>query len=250
MAPKSQPSAVKRVPSLGPAAAKISSAAAAPKSAAARPKGKASAPTGTAGKQKAGSPAIAAIVAEPPRPWPPKVQLGPIDDVLPLIADNDDSIDTLMLRAPAADDQEESSGVIGPAEFEYVCACLRNSTNVTHLNASFNAIGDDGAAHLAQLLRTIPTDKNARMKPHLDLMRVSLNSCGIGAVGIVTLAEALLENRCVQTLELMDNNIDDVGGRALLDMLKKNRALKNLVLSLNPISEELQADIDKQLMIR
>merc|ERR1711879_791483 len=112
---------------------------------------------------------------------------------------NDENIDTLYLRPPAAEDDADAQPGFGPAEFEYMCERLKTNTNVTHLNASFNAIGDDGARHLTQVLGAKGS----------DLMRLSLNNCGLGAAGASVFAQAIVGNRTLQTLELMGNNIDD-----------------------------------------
>mmetsp|Transcript_65617 Transcript_65617/g.211724 ORF Transcript_65617/g.211724 Transcript_65617/m.211724 type:complete len:198 (-) Transcript_65617:123-716(-) len=183
--------------------------------------------------------AKAAAASQAPAAWPPKVPMGPIEDVLPMIEANDEDIDMLMLRSLEAG--MDAEGTFGPKEIEYVCECLQKNSMLTHLNASFNPVGDSGVEHIAKLL------SNGGAK---GLMRLELNCCGVGSAGAIALAEVLTDNKTMQVVELMNNSIDDEGGKALLEMLKKNRKLKQLQVSLNQISAELQAQIDKQLLIR
>lgn len=176
-----------------------------------------------------------------PKEWPPRVPFGSIEDVLPLIAADDDSFDTLMLGPPQAQEGGSAALCFGPDECEYMCGCLRKNTTVTHLNVSFHAVGDRGAAHIAELIGNAQGPR---------LSRLELNSCDIGGAGAVALAEALIASQSLQVVELMSNRIDDEGGQALLEMLKKNRHVKQLSVSFNHISEGLQEQIDKQLLMR
>lgn len=174
--------------------------------------------------------------------WPPKVPLGPIDDVLPMIAADDEDLDTLMLPPPGALG-DTAAAAYGPEECGYICKCLKTNRTVTTLNISFNPIGDQGIEEIAALLD--PTNDTGP-----DLFRVLLNGCSVGNRGAQAVAVALADNKTLQVLELSNNGIEEEGGKALLDMLKRNRTIKQLQLSLNPISEDLQAQISKQLMIR
>ena len=176
--------------------------------------------------------------AAAPRPWPPKVPLGPIEDVLPLIADDDESVDTLMVPSPGLLGDGAQGADFGPEEIHYVCQCLQKNTSVTQLNVSMSPIGDVGAAHIAALL-----------EPGRQLMRLSLNSCDIGSDGAQALAEGLA--RCdVMVVELTNNRIDDAGCQALLGAVQQNTRLKEVQLSFNHISRELEAEMEKALRLR
>lgn len=172
-----------------------------------------------------------------PRQWPPKVPMGPIEDILPLIAEDDESLDTLMLPSPGLLDGAEGVA-FRPEEIEYVCTCLEKNTSVTHLNVSMSPIGDAGAAHIATLL-----------EKRTSIARLSLNSCGIGSEGAIALAESLSRSDVI-VVELTSNRIDDAGGKALLEAVLQNKKLKELKLSFNCLSQELEAEMDKVLMLR
>ncbi|CAE7240560.1 Nod1 [Symbiodinium natans] len=176
-----------------------------------------------------------------PRPWPPKVPMGPIEDVLPLIADDDESLDTLILPPPGLLDGVDLH--FGPEEMEYVCQCLEKNTTVTQLNASMSAIGDAGAKHIAALLDK--DDKGTKG----TIARLSLNGCGIGSEGARALADGLARSD-VMVVELTSNRIDDAGGKALLEALRQNKKLRELKLSFNPISQEIEAEIERALLLR
>ena len=180
-----------------------------------------------------------AVKQSAPKPWPPKVPLGPIEDILPLIEADDESLDSLMLPSPGLLGEDVPIPIFGPEEMTYVCQCLRKNSSVTHLNASMNLICDEGAKEVAQMLET----------SGLPLMRLSLNGCGIGEQGAKALAEALATSKVV-VVELMNNEIGEAGGQALLEAVKKNKHLKEVKLSFNSISQETEAQIEKTLMMR
>mmetsp|Transcript_21880 Transcript_21880/g.49897 ORF Transcript_21880/g.49897 Transcript_21880/m.49897 type:complete len:230 (-) Transcript_21880:174-863(-) len=186
--------------------------------------------------------------AHPPLPskpltrssYPPKVPLGPIEDVLPLIVQDDDSIDTLMLRG-AEPGEDGSAGAYTAKDCEYICQCLLKNTSITDLNFSFNEIGDDGAAAVANLLSR---------NEHPPISRLALNMCGVGNAGFRALMNALEGNQTVEVLEVTGNRIDDDGARSLVQLLKKNRRIKHVAYSLNPISGTVQEELGRELMIR
>ncbi|CAK9096268.1 Nucleotide-binding oligomerization domain-containing protein 1 (Caspase recruitment domain-containing protein 4) [Durusdinium trenchii] len=180
------------------------------------------------------------------RPWPPKVPLGTIEDILPLIQADDDSLDSLMLPAPGLLGDDVPISPFGPAEMEYVCQCLRKNSSVTHLNASMNPIGDQGAKCVSEMLRCTGAGAGAP----LPLARLSLNGCGIGAVGARALAEALETASELIVVELVNNEMGEDGGQALLEAVKRNKHLKEVKVSLNSISAETEAEIEKTLMLR
>ncbi|CAE8696824.1 unnamed protein product [Polarella glacialis] len=83
----------------------------------------------------------------------------------------------------------------------------------------------------------------------LPLVRLSLNGCGISAIGAQALAEGLGEAN-VEVVELMNNIIDDEGGEALLAALQRNKRWKQLQVSFNQISDPLQSRIEQVLRLR
>eukprot|EP00929_Paragymnodinium_shiwhaense_P008929 TRINITY_DN112923_c0_g1_i1.p1 TRINITY_DN112923_c0_g1~~TRINITY_DN112923_c0_g1_i1.p1 ORF type:complete len:215 (-),score=27.15 TRINITY_DN112923_c0_g1_i1:16-660(-) len=185
---------------------------------------------------KAASSAPSLPAAPPPREWPPKVPLGPIPDILPMIEADDDDIDTLMLSMG-----EGATDRYGPDEIGYICGCLAKNTQIRHLNVSCCAVGDAGAAHIAKVLEGGST----------PIARLSLNSCGLGSLGAMAVIEALAANKHVQVLELSCNEgVDDEAGQAIVEMLKQNKSVKQITMAMCPLSDDLRTKIDKQLMIR
>ncbi|CAJ1385243.1 unnamed protein product [Effrenium voratum] len=173
-----------------------------------------------------------------PKPWPPKVPLGELEDILPLVEANDESIDAVMLPPDLGDGF--TAEAFGPKEVEYLCQRLENNTSVTQLNLSMNPLGDEGAAHVAALLA----------RPGLPLARLSLNGCGIGAQGARHLASALAERPELSVVELMNNRLGAEGGEAILEALSKNKKLREVKVSFSSIPESIETKIEKILMTR
>merc|ERR1712176_1716366 len=84
----------------------------------------------------------------------------------------------------------------GPAEIEVVVAALQWCKNLKSLELNQTPLGDTGAAHLAEFLKTNST-----------LESLDLRHCGITDVGALRLAEALQTNTTLQWLQLDWNNI-------------------------------------------
>lgn len=160
--------------------------------------------------------------------------------MLPLVAADDDVIDTLMLHNPTRSREEGGQGQYDASDIAYVCECLRANTSVTHLNASFNPMGDEGARHIAGLLRN----------PDHPLARLSLTGCEIGSAGAQALAEALAEDKRLVVLEVDGNAIGDDGGEAFAQALSRNRKVRQLSVARNPMAVALMEKIDRQLMMR
>ncbi|CAE7463477.1 Nod1 [Symbiodinium pilosum] len=173
-----------------------------------------------------------------PKPWPPKVPLGSMKDVLPLIKADDESLDTLMLPSPGMLGDGAQGVDFGPDDIQYLCQCLEKNKTVTHLNVSMSPIGDVGAAHIAALLE--------KGQP---ILRLSMNGCGISSLGAQSLAKGLAQSE-VMVVELTSNRIDDVGGRALLDAVQQNKRLQDVQLGFNSISPEMEAEMEKVFMLR
>ncbi|XP_075905264.1 leucine-rich repeat-containing protein 34 [Nelusetta ayraudi] len=92
---------------------------------------------------------------------------------------------------------------------------------VTDLDVSYNNISDDGAAHLADVLKE---DDSA-------LLSLDLRFNDIQAGGATVLAESLQSNCTLLALRLSGNKIGDDGGTHLATMLQVNGSLKELELA-------------------
>ena len=101
-----------------------------------------------------------------------------------------------------------------------------------HLRALYlfqNRLGDEGAGHLAALLRadTAP--------PALTGLYLPFNA--IGMAGGLLLGRALATNTTLTTLNLSDNQLDDVAAAAFGNALSKNPAVQVLQLANNKIAD-------------
>ncbi|XP_071506837.1 leucine-rich repeat-containing protein 34-like [Diadema antillarum] len=107
---------------------------------------------------------------------------------------------------------------------------LVNNTFVTGLDMRYNQLTDQGAAHMAELL-----------KETCCLKRLSLMCNDVGPEGAVHIANGLQVNETLQELKLNGNKIGNKGGMALAGMLQVNTALQSLDIG--------DSDQDTQSMI-
>ncbi|WP_407569443.1 hypothetical protein [Deinococcus altitudinis] len=108
---------------------------------------------------------------------------------------------------------KQEAGVPGCAA---VTAALRHNSAVQSLLLGTNGIGDEGAGHVAELIRVRP------------LRTVYLGCNLIGAPGTAVLAEAVGQQPQVRALWLKRNPIGPEGARTLAAMLRRNRTLRTL----------------------
>ena len=90
----------------------------------------------------------------------------------------------------------------------------------TRINLEDSAIGDDGAAALADAL-----------KANTRVTELFLARSNIGDVGAIALAAALKENNVVRDIHFFENSIGDNGAVALADMLKVNTGIEHMSFS-------------------
>ncbi|KAL1512428.1 hypothetical protein AB1Y20_005683 [Prymnesium parvum] len=105
-----------------------------------------------------------------------------------------------------------------------------------HLSHTRNKIGDEGAAHIAEALKTNAT-----------LTSLHLTSNNIGAEGAAHIAETLKTNTTLTSLNLRDNRIGDEGAAHIAETLKTNATLTSLNLRDNRIGDEGAAHIAETL---
>jgi len=97
-----------------------------------------------------------------------------------------------------------------------------NEHPMPHLCLSRNHLGDDGAAHIATLLRNNRT-----------ISQVHLAGNGIGDRGVAAICDALGAEALVTEIDLADNNIGTNGALAIQRLLQQNATLMNVNLSGN-----------------
>eukprot|EP01104_Vermistella_antarctica_P020132 TRINITY_DN840_c0_g1_i1.p1 TRINITY_DN840_c0_g1~~TRINITY_DN840_c0_g1_i1.p1 ORF type:complete len:1486 (-),score=419.48 TRINITY_DN840_c0_g1_i1:95-4552(-) len=100
-------------------------------------------------------------------------------------------------------------------------------TAISHLNLSFNRLGDEGARAVASILPRTPF-----------LHALLLEGNGITFEGANLLANALIHNKSLAALSLANNRIENKGAIAFARVLEVNNTLSTLLLSGNPIEPQ------------
>ena len=96
-----------------------------------------------------------------------------------------------------------------------------------------NAIGDEGIATIAGSLRSSTS----------GITELGVSSCGIGIVGVTSLAESLLTNQNIKKLWLYGNPITFDGARLIM-----KSAVDNGVCEYVGISDEYKSDDEVKRM--
>ena len=104
----------------------------------------------------------------------------------------------------------------------YEFGCVR-WVQISHLDLSANAIGDDGACAVAVWLAS----------PECPLVSIDLHSCNIGDRGAAALFAALVENGRLTSLNLRANNLTDAVLPAMAEAATLNTTLQTLMLHCN-----------------
>jgi hypothetical protein len=110
-------------------------------------------------------------------------------------------------------------------ELAFICAPIISLPAVpTDLLLGYNSLGDDQARSLGELLSN----------PQSPLRSLSLFSCQLSDNGLVTIAESLLTNRSLKSLNIVRNqNPGGLGLSALANALKVNTTLETLALDVH-----------------
>jgi Ran GTPase-activating protein (RanGAP) involved in mRNA processing and transport len=119
---------------------------------------------------------------------------------------------------------------IGPVGAKFLLEGLakNQSTALEKFDLSYNAIGVEGAAHIAQALKENP-----------KLTHLNLSGNGIGSEGCQKIAEALTYNLSLRELTLTNNQIENSGAFSLAMALgKPTCGLDKLDWKENPIADE------------
>lgn len=152
---------------------------------------------------------------------------------------------------------KQDAGVLG---CQAVTEALRNNNAVQSLLLGTNGIGDEGAAHVADLvkvrpLRTVYLGCNLiraagaqaladaiRVQPEVRALWLKRNP--LGREGAQILAQLLTETSTLRTLDLVHTAIGDEGARAILQALAVgNRSLEYLYLSGNALTSSILPEL-------
>lgn len=104
----------------------------------------------------------------------------------------------------------------------------KKPTSLTELDLSHNRISDAGARLIASMIGN----------PAVPLVKVNLADNAIYADGAGAIAQALVSNGNLQSLDLRLNRLGDAGGRSIFDALLQNNHLRELNLSCNDLETE------------
>ena len=126
---------------------------------------------------------------------------------------------------------------IGGDDLAAVVAALRNNATLTTLYLGSNNLGDEGARSLAAAL-----DNNA------TLTRLDLYWNNIGDEGARSLAAAL-NATLITSLNLADNNIGAEGAQSLAAALDNNRTLQRLGFLWNNIGADIMNLLEDRLRV-
>jgi Ran GTPase-activating protein (RanGAP) involved in mRNA processing and transport len=118
-----------------------------------------------------------------------------------------------------------------------VAGALEDMTDMRVLSLHGNAIGDEGAAALANI---IARDRSTITELYLDVNKMT-------DIGFAALGEALKTNSRLKTLDLDHNPITDAGIAALMGDMHLNNVLESLDLVALRISDEGARAVGKYL---
>ncbi|KAL1520434.1 hypothetical protein AB1Y20_022017 [Prymnesium parvum] len=125
---------------------------------------------------------------------------------------------------------------IGAEGAAHIAEALKTNATLTSLDLAANDIGAEGAAHIAEALKTNTT-----------LTSLHLYGNKIEAEGAAHIAEALKTNATLTSLHLYGNNIGAEGAAHVAEALKTNATLTSLDLGWNKIGAEGAAHIAEAL---
>lgn len=112
-------------------------------------------------------------------------------------------------------------------------------TSITNLQLDFNPLQDNSAA--SQLIQAL-------LGPSSKLINLSLRGNHLSDEPVLVIAESLKQNKTLQSLNLFDNKISDVGASALIQALSFNSQLGNLSLAYNTgISDKIALEFTKAM---
>ncbi|KEG11569.1 putative leucine-rich repeat protein (LRRP) [Trypanosoma grayi] len=119
-----------------------------------------------------------------------------------------------------------SSNKIGEEGAALLYKGLEKNAYLTALDVSLNEIGPKGAVSIAKLLAL----------PASPLKSLLVYGNHLGCAGVVAIAGAMRQNRCLTELTLGNNNATDAATAELADMLRENATLEYLDLRLNTLT--------------
>lgn len=117
---------------------------------------------------------------------------------------------------------------------------LRSNKSIIDLNISRNNLDNEWAELISQLL----------CNPSCQIRNLDIYDNKIGEAGGILIANALLTNNNLRSLNLKGNSIQFKGGKEFLNWLisSESSILTNLNLTHNPVGWRLEQEIDSVLI--
>uniref|UniRef100_A0AAR2IHC0 NACHT domain-containing protein n=1 Tax=Pygocentrus nattereri TaxID=42514 RepID=A0AAR2IHC0_PYGNA len=134
--------------------------------------------------------------------------------------------------------RENSIGVEGA---KAIARALQENNTLAELDLTANLLHDEGVTAIAgavkanRALRSLQWNRTFETLLETFLCLCSLQGVSAGKAGAVALAEALMVNQTLHTLDLRGNSIGMAGAKALSSALKTNRSLRSLNLQENSL---------------
>eukprot|EP01012_Entosiphon_sulcatum_P014315 TRINITY_DN1935_c0_g1_i1.p1 TRINITY_DN1935_c0_g1~~TRINITY_DN1935_c0_g1_i1.p1 ORF type:complete len:355 (-),score=63.30 TRINITY_DN1935_c0_g1_i1:15-1079(-) len=125
---------------------------------------------------------------------------------------------------------------LGSPGIDVLCKALRCRHNVQHLDLSNTRMGDDGASHVANLLKS----------PSCGLQRLYLSENRITSGGIENLVEALEQNRSLIAVNLWNNPVTIEQQSRISRFINRNKATLKEQQDKNSQAAESAAQAEKE----
>ena len=113
-------------------------------------------------------------------------------------------------------------------------ALMVNQT-LLELCMRYNKISDDGITAIAGSLN------------NSNITLLSIRKCGIGLVGVTSLAKALSSNQNIRELDLKDNDITDNGKCLIMKSAVENGVCENVII--NKVPKIVKEEIKRMIII-
>ena len=169
------------------------------------------------------------------------------------VIDNDETIEELDL----------SNTYIGEDGISQSSDALQSNTSIKNLNLSYNKLSDNALGILCHSLSRHPIEVlnisgnaigdagsaflEAFLLSNLTLEVLTLYNCNLNDQSVLPIANGLQQNNNLRSLDLRMNHITDIGGSFFLQCFSHNKALAELNLESNKVSDTVRNQLSEKL---